>query len=514
MFKSVFSRLMFTYLLVAVISQLVLGAIFTQMLRNEYLEDTTKSVVSKSTDICSYVEDRFNGEIDDQKLMEQVGKKAREDNCVIWVVDSLGKIWIAQSGSDDELATIITDINMDGAMQEMYEQTQEGKVVRRVADDEALFDNTMITIATPLVVNGNITGAVFIHSQFAAISDSLSKVYSQVLFSTCISIAIAMVLVFITARQIQRPILELTRAETEMSKGNFKRRVKITSKDEVGRLGIAFNQMGEDLEKYESTRSSFVANVSHELKSPLTSMQGFLQGMLDGTIEQEKHPQYISMVLSETKRMSTLISDLLDLSKIESGKFPLNIKPFDINELIRRTIITFENKIEDKDLSVMINIGEDRQYVLGDEDRYAQVLTNLIDNAVKFSIPNGELKIWTQDLSDKIYVNVSNMGPMIPPEDLPYIFERFYKVDKSHNRKTEGTGIGLSIVKRIIKQHGETLSVSSDENCTCFTFSIRKQPQKHGGEKSQGKSGSKKLGEGKKTLESHGAREKPKKKNK
>ena len=239
-------------------------------------------------------------------------------------------------------------------------------------------------------------------------------------------------------------------------------------------MADTYNNMADELEKYEGTRQSFVANVSHELRSPLTSIQGFVQGMLDGTIENKDMPQYLEIVLSETKRMSLLIQDLLDLAKIESGQFPLEITKFDICEEIRRTLISFLTKIEDKNIDVTADIPGDAKIVLADKRRIAQILTNLLDNAVKFCEKNGSLKIWTYDADGRIHINISNSGAYIPEEDLPYVFDRFFKVDKSHTKKAPGTGIGLSIVKNIVLQHGEKIWVNSRKGTgTVFTFTLR-----------------------------------------
>ena len=231
--------------------------------------------------------------------------------------------------------------------------------------------------------------------------------------------------------------------------------------------------MAEELKLQDGLRNTFIANVSHELRTPLASVQGFIQGMLDRAIEEEDRDKYLEIVLGETKRMNTLITDLLNLAKIESGKFPIEYSEFDINELLRRCILLFEQRIEEGQLDVNIQLGESKLYVWADQDRISQVITNLIDNAVKFTPPGGELKIWTQSAGNKVYVSIADTGEGIPVEDQPYVFERFFKVDKSHSQSKAGTGIGLSIVKRIISQHGENITLQSvPGKGTTFTFSL------------------------------------------
>ena len=282
-------------------------------------------------------------------------------------------------------------------------------------------------------------------------------------------------LVFILSRYIVKPIKAISYAAVELSRGNLDWRVKPMTKDEIGELAISFNKMAEELKLQDGLRNTFIANVSHELRTPLTSVQGFIQGMLDRAIEEENRDKYLEIVLSETKRMNILISDLLSLAKIESGQFPIELSEFDINELLRRCIIMFEKRIEEKNLSVSVELGEDKLMVWADVDRISQVITNILDNAVKFSKDRGELKLWTRCADNKVYVNIADTGEGIPLEEQPYIFERFYKVDKSHSRKIAGTGIGLSIVKRIVTQHGEKICLQSVEGKgATFTFTLTK----------------------------------------
>ncbi|MGN0743194.1 MAG: ATP-binding protein, partial [Candidatus Fimadaptatus sp.] len=247
----------------------------------------------------------------------------------------------------------------------------------------------------------------------------------------------------------------------------------INRRDELGELARAFNSMAEDLSQLESVRRGFVANVSHELRSPMTSMQGYVQGMLDGTIPPEEHPRYLSVVLSETKRLNKLISELLDLSRIESGKFPLHYQRFDANELIARIMLQYEGRIEEKHINVDISFRQEQCVVWADPDRISQVVVNLIDNAVKFLEDGGSLTVWTLMDEDHAIVTVKDDGPGISADDLPYIFDRFYKADKAHSGK--GTGLGLSIVKKILEQHGQDIKcTSAPGRGAAFMFTLAK----------------------------------------
>ena len=207
-------------------------------------------------------------------------------------------------------------------------------------------------------------------------------------------------------------------------------------------------------------RRDFIANISHELRSPITSIRGFVEGMLDGTIPPEKHEYYLNVVLDESKRLTRLISDVLDLSRLESGEFSLKMDTFELNELIRIIIIRFENEIEAKKLNVNVVLAGENMYVIGDRDRIGQVISNLLDNAIKFTPEGGSINIKTKVNGKKIVVSIGDTGVGIPENELKLIWDRFHMVDKSRTQK-KGTGLGLSIVRQILNQHGESIWVES-----------------------------------------------------
>ena len=255
--------------------------------------------------------------------------------------------------------------------------------------------------------------------------------------------------------------------------GEFDRRVDIRGSDEAAQLAQSFNGMAEEIGRLDQSRKSFVANVSHELRSPMTCIQGYVQGMLDGTIREDEREKYLGTVLSETQRLTKLVSELLDLSRFESGKIPLDKTRFDIDELILSVLFKYERRIEDRGIDVEISFKEQPCFVLADSARITQVITNLVDNAVKFAAEKGQIVIWTHAVDNLCYVTVKNDGTGIPAADLPFVFERFYKVDKAHT-SGGGTGLGLAIAKRIVEQHGGTISVTSSGGLTSFVFTLEK----------------------------------------
>ena len=280
---------------------------------------------------------------------------------------------------------------------------------------------------------------------------------------------------YITGR-MTKPITDMNNIVRRFSKGEFDARVKITSRDEVGQLGQSFNVMADELDTLEHSRRSFVANVSHELRSPLTSMRGFLEAMQDGTIPQEEYGKYLGVVIDETKRMTAMVNDLLDLARIESGQTVLKIEAFDINELIIRTLLTFEARINAANIDVSMDFDAEHTIVEADSEQIAQVVRNLVDNAIKFSPKGGTLTLKTEVIKSKkeVHVSVRDEGVGIAADDLPYVFDRFYKAEKAHTPSGSSTGIGLSIVKRIVEQHGQSITVESPPGQgTCFTFTLK-----------------------------------------
>ena len=281
---------------------------------------------------------------------------------------------------------------------------------------------------------------------------------------------------YYTSYRVIHPFVEMNRAVQCYSRGDFSTRIPVEGRDEAAQLGKSLNEMAEQLRGLEDTRRSFVANVSHELRSPLTSMKGFLEAMQDGTIPEESFPEYIGIVLNETRRMVTLVNDLLDLARIESGTIQLNFEVFDINELIRRTLLTFEARLLENEMEMDVRFAQEQCTVLADPAQIGQVLRNLIDNAIKYSPKGRALSISTYSMRRTVYVTVRDNGIGIPQEDVPHVFDRFYKVEKAHTPAPQmGSGLGLSIVKRIIESHGQSITVRSARGRgTQFTFTLER----------------------------------------
>ena len=471
MSRSLFSRMLWVYLLIIIISFTLVGGIFFESLKREYLDAQMSTMIAGAQEISQWYEDNQNELITDDELVTNLVQKAVEEHTVIWII----RMEMLDMIIDPEGKGNVGEAFTNESIRQFYSYAQLGKTYQLISNVGDSFKNTVMSVEVPLYVNNLFVGAIVVHKEVSDVSVGISSIFRKVFFPLLISVGFAAILVSILARHIVRPIRDISHASRELARGNLDFRVKPTTHDEIGELAVSFNKMAEELKLQDGLRNAFIGNVSHELRTPLAAVQGFIQGVIDGTIEEQDRCRYLEIALSETKRMSTLINDFLNLAKIESGKFPMEYSEFDINELLRRCILMFEQPIESKRLEVQIDLDEDKTMVWADEDRISQVINNLVDNAVKFSREGGLLHIWTQVQGSKILVNVSDTGEGIPEEDQASIFTRFYKVDKSHSRSKAGAGIGLHLVKRIIAQHGEKITLQSVQGeGTTFTFTLTK----------------------------------------
>ena len=297
-----------------------------------------------------------------------------------------------------------------------------------------------------------------------------------------VTLAISLILTFLIARSIAKPLQRITAATEEIAHGNYDQALDITSPDEVSRLATSFNTMAREVKASRQTQRDFVANVSHELKTPLTSIQGFSQAILDGTADDEaSRRRAVEIISDEANRMSRLVDELLDLARIESGQVKMLREPVDLAGLLEACIEKFALQSKESAVELRLDITA-LPLVTGDKDRLAQVFTNLLANALKHTPPSGRVTVKAQKVAvtknarqktTSVEVTVTDTGLGIPPEDLAYIFERFYQVDKSRARKDRGVGLGLTIAKQIIEAHGGTISAESVRDLgTKFTVSL------------------------------------------
>lgn len=388
---------------------------------------------------------------------------------VFMITDAAGNILITDDYTDP--ATFLqTRLDSDIVKELINRQSYQAETTLG-----GMFAEPYLIHEVPIMNGANVVGFVFVCS-----STELTTMYVEVMIKIIIMGSLwvmlaALIAVYFISEKIISPLKEMSRAAKSFALGQFDVRVPVVGHDEVAELAVAFNNMAASLERLEDTRRTFLANVSHDLRTPMTSIGGFIDGILDGTIPPEKHTEYLNRCSSEVKRLSRLVSSLLDITRIQAGERKFNKTSFDICEMAREILISFEKRIDAKNLDVEFDCENDKMIAVADRDAIYQVLYNICDNAVKFSREGGKYRIRITSKDKKIYVSVYNEGQGIPEEDLALVFDRFYKSDKSRGLDKSGAGLGLYIAKTIIDAHGEEIKVRSVWGQYCeFIFTLAK----------------------------------------
>lgn len=332
-----------------------------------------------------------------------------------------------------------------------------------------------IPITVELYLDSYTAGIVFMSSDTNNLAAVWRETAAIFLMSALVVILLACFMVSVTSKQQSRPLHNIADAARQFGHGDLDVRVDVGKReDEIGELAEAFNAMADSLAKSEERRSEFIANVSHELKTPMTTIAGFADGILDGTIPREREREYLQVISSETRRLSRLVRSMLDISRLHSGEEGAAQSEFDVGEVLVRVLVSLEGKINDKELSVDTGLPQEPTLVWGDPDAITQVCYNLLDNAIKFSHQGGQLGLEIKIKGPKAYISISNEGETIPPEELSLIFDRFHKSDRSRSLDRDGVGLGLYIVKTILNNHRENITCTSENGVTRFTFTLTK----------------------------------------
>lgn len=360
--------------------------------------------------------------------------------------------------------------------QEIMDAVAEGEYFS-VKEIEGLFSEDTFFAGYPVYVDGFFVGAVFASTPVqSALKEYASNIAGMYFSSAIFASALSFLVIYALTAKLTSPLRQMSNATKAYAQGDFSKRVSVRGSDELSELCHSFNQMAAALSILEASRRSFVANVSHELKTPMTTIGGFIDGMLDGTIPEEKHQEYLKIVSDEVKRLTRLVTSMLNLSKIEAGELEIKPATFDISHSLINCMLTFEQEIERKNITVE---GFDKMtptILCADRDMIYQVIYNLVDNAVKFTNENGVISVYAGENKDgKIYVSIQNTGEGIAQEEIGRIFERFYKVDKSRSYDIKSSGLGLYLCKTIIEMHkGKIFAESEKGQFTRFTFLLNK----------------------------------------
>lgn len=437
--RTLFSRMLATYLTVALGLVLLVGVTVVALFEGQIRFEVEGQLARELTEICEALSAVHGGD----------EAAAREGVRTLEIVARQSGGLVEAYGADGSHETYYTEQKWAPAARLSLPEQERESLLGTAAQEPALayygelLPFRTISQAALFYVDGAAAGAALLHLDFSISERTLSAVWMEIALVLLVAVLFSVIAVYYTTSRMIRPFSEINAIVQRYSKGDFNIRIPVKGTDEATQLAVSFNNMADQLRDLEATRRDFVSNVSHELRSPLTSMRGFLEAMQDGTIPRSEYDKYIDVVLSETRRMTTMVNDLLDLARIESGRTALKLEIFDINELIRRTLITFEARIYDQRMEVEVKFAQEQYFVEADSAQISQVLRNIIDNAIKYSPAGGRLRIATYALRREVYVSIQDSGQGIPEEDVPHVFERFYKVEKAHTpTKQGGTGLG------------------------------------------------------------------------
>ena len=450
--KTSFSRSFFTAATILLLALTILGASFTLQM-NKFMEDTTVSGLQQDAVVISNLAAAYSvdGNLSSRELLLNLDIVSQVTDADVVICNEDGYIILcsdALTGCDhagwqvnrDYLDKVIAN-GSDSAV----------GVVR------GLYTDQRFVVASPIIYEDTAKGIVMVSTPTAATNKILNRISNIFLTAAVFVVLLAVLAVTAFARKESLPLKKMAKVANAFAHGNLKARVKIEDdySEEVEELAIAFNNMAISLQKSEYQRQEFVANVSHELKTPMTTISGYIDGILDGTIPEHRRNYYLQIVSDETKRLSRLVRSMLDISQLQKEEG-----------------IPEEKKITDKKLEVDVEMPEHPVCTIATRDYVTQVIYNLLDNAVKFCPEGKTLGLRLREGGNKIYVSISNEGETIPAEELPLVFDRFHKLDKSRSKNRDGWGLGLYIVKTIVCSHGENISVTSRDGKTTFTFTL------------------------------------------
>lgn len=389
-------------------------------------------------------------------------------NADIWMIDMDGQV-ILESGKD------LQDQEASNYYLDTFDPTTFGTSYYMTGNFFGQFDEEMLSVISPINYSYKVRGYLVIHTKMSALNAEKEHMLNIMYITLAVLLGLSFVVLLIVGRMIRYPMKKITKAASEFAAGNLTYQVELDTEDEFGRLANSMNLMAKELNEMEEYERKFIANISHDFRSPLTSIKGYVEAMMDGTIPVEFQEKYLNIVLFETDRLKKLTEELLTLNSFGTKRGMLEITTFDINAVIKSTAATFEGRCTERKIRIDLLFESWHQPVRADIGKIQQVLYNLIDNAIKFSNDNSSIEVETTVKHEKVFISVKDHGTGIPKDSQKKIWERFYKTDSSRGKDKRGTGLGLSIVKEIIQSHDEHINVISTEGVgTEFTFSLPK----------------------------------------
>lgn len=472
--KTVFRRFLFYSIVTVLLCLLIITVILVYPVTG-YLERVKKdTLIQSAKDVSSYITDISQGKLyaSEEYVFPYLDALSQSMEADIILSDANGQILFVSSDDTkhqvgDKLPAVVT-----GALKENAFFTY-GTV-------NGFYDKSYYVAATPVYdQNYNVAGYCLVAQYTVWSSDTVPSVFFVFTLIVLLSALLIFLLTSVYAFNTTRPLKQMTAATKRFAAGDFESRVYVKNNDEIGELANSFNEMADSLASMEGIRRNFIANVSHELKTPMTSISGYIDGILDGTIPKTEQEYYLTIVSDETKRLSRLVTSMISLSKIDSGEIKVNKTSFDVLDVIFSVLQSFESKLSDKKLEVQGLDIEENVIVFGDRDLLHQTIYNLVENAVKFTEPKGVIRFDFAKENGFNIVSIENSGKGILPEDIRFVFDKFYKADKSRSSDKRSMGLGLYICRTVISLHGGRITADSKPGEYCrFTFTLPEQKRK------------------------------------
>lgn len=456
-------KMLFLFLICDLALFILLNTVGLKLMQKNLVESKEEKLYDLAEVLVSdHLSEYYKNNVDIKELRERLKVVARSTETRIWLTGSSGNV-VVDAPNGKMVGQSISNLD-----ENFFDETfVVGRSFKGYADEESLFVNL------PFYQD-------YVRRGYLTISVPMSKIYDEGVYysdfvNICLLLFMPVLLVIFVVIYITTvvPVNKLGEAAQRFSKGDFKEPLNVDYPLEYLGLGSAIKFMGDKLSNFESVQRKFLSDVSHDFRSPLTSIKGYIEAIKDGTIPVESQDKYLDIVVFETERLQKLTSNILDLNSFDSNGMILNRTEFDINAMTKQIAESFEGTVKKKRIVFNLVFSEKEQLVNADQDKIQQVLYNLIDNAIKFSNPDSQIRIKTEEKSRKVVVAVKDYGIGIPKDSINKVFDRFYKTDNSRGKDKKGTGLGLSIVKEIIRAHGENISVVSTEGAGSeFTFRL------------------------------------------
>ncbi|MBQ6735443.1 MAG: HAMP domain-containing histidine kinase [Lachnospiraceae bacterium] len=463
--RTIFWKFLLAYALFAVFGVIATASVIRSLVLTQVRTEQSERLYQFATEISNtYAVDLYDARTSIETVHTQLNAFSAYLAADVWIISPSGRVVVDSRRMIPENEEIIV---------EGFDPAERGNNYYSVGTFFGSFEEEVLSVYAPITADYRVLAYVVAHVPMSGIEARVDSFMKFCYIQLIIVLLLSLIILIFFAEMVYVPLRRITEATEQYAAGNMDYKVSAESDDEIGYLAATLSYMAGEIARSEEDQRKFIANVSHDFRSPLTSIKGYLEAMRDGTIPPEAHDRYLGIVLNETERLSKLSNGLLTLNNLNSQEMNMELSEFDIHAVIRDAVASFEGVCRARGITVDLILSEDVAVVRADKERIRQVLYNLTDNAIKFSQDHAVIKIETTASRGKLFVSVRDTGVGIPKEDLPHIFERFYKTDHSRGKDKKGTGLGLSIVRDIIKAHGENIDVISTVGVGSeFVFSL------------------------------------------